>query len=148
MLEYEIVLVDDGSTDGSWEKLTALSALDPHLRVIRLSRNFGHQAALSAGLEAAAGDAVVLMDADLQDPPEIIPQLVAKWREGFDVVYAVRRTREGERAWRRFAIKAFYRVLRQIAATDIPEDTGDFRLLSRRAVNALIAMPERARFLR
>lgn len=148
LTEYEIVLVDDGSRDGSWDRLVALSARDPHLRLIRLSRNFGHQAALSAGLDAARGEAVVLMDADLQDPPEVIPQLVAKWREGFDVVYAIRRTREGERAWRRLAIKGFYRVLRRVAATDIPEDTGDFRLLSRRAADALVAMPERARFLR
>jgi dolichol-phosphate mannosyltransferase len=148
LAEYEIVLVDDGSRDGSWDRLVTLSAKDPHLRLIRLSRNFGHQAALSAGLEAARGDAVVLMDADLQDPPEVIPHLVAKWHEGFDVVYAVRRTREGERAWRRLAIRSFYRVLRRIAATDIPQDTGDFRLLSRRAADALVAMPERARFLR
>jgi glycosyltransferase involved in cell wall biosynthesis len=146
--EYEIVVVDDGSTDGSWEQLITLSVDDPRLKVVRLSRNFGHQAALSAGLDTALGDAVVLMDADLQDPPEVIPRLVAKWREGFDVVYAVRRTREGERAWRRLAIRAFYRLLRRIAATDIPEDTGDFRLLSRRAVNALAEMPERARYLR
>jgi glycosyltransferase involved in cell wall biosynthesis len=146
--EYEIVLVDDGSHDGSWDRLMVLSAQDPHLRLIRLSRNFGHQAALSAGLDAAHGEIVVLMDADLQDPPEVIPQLVAKWREGFDIVYAIRTAREGERAWRRLAIKSFYRVFRRIAATDIPEDTGDFRLLSRRAADALIAMPERALYLR
>src|SRR4051812_13858401 len=107
--EYEIVVVDDGSTDGTWDRLVALSAVDPHLKVVRLSRNFGHQAALSAGLVTALGEAVVLIDADLQDPPEVIPQLVAKWREGFDVVYAVRRTREGERMWRRLTIKSFYR---------------------------------------
>ena len=145
---YEIVLVDDGSTDGSWSRLLALAARDPQLRLLRLSRNFGHQAALSAGLDAARGDAVVLMDADLQDPPEVIPSLVAKWREGFDVVYAVRGDREGEPRLRLAAISLFYLVLRRISPTDIPRNAGDFRLLSRRAADAISAMPERARFLR
>ena len=145
---YEIVLVDDGSTDGSWDRLVAHAARDPRIRAIRLSRNFGHQAALSAGLEAARGEAIVLMDADLQDPPELILQLVSKWREGFDVVYAVRESRDGEHAWRLFAIASFYRLLRRITSTDIPANVGDFRLLSRRAADALIAMPERSRFLR
>ena len=145
---YEIVLVDDGSTDGSWDRLVAHAARDPRIRAIRLSRNFGHQAALSAGLEAARGEAIVLMDADLQDPPELILQLVSKWREGFDVVYAVRESRDGEHAWRLFAISSFYKVLRRITSTDIPANVGDFRLLSRRAADALIAMPERSRFLR
>jgi dolichol-phosphate mannosyltransferase len=146
--EYEVVLVDDGSTDGTWERLLVHAARDPRIRLIRLSRNFGHQAALSAGLEAARGEAIVLMDADLQDPPEVIPQLVSRWREGFDVVYAVRVSRDGEHAWRLFAISTFYRVLRRITSTDIPANVGDFRLLSRRAADALVAMPERARFLR
>ncbi len=146
--EYEIVLVDDGSTDGTWQKLLIHASRDPHLHLIRLSRNFGHQAALSAGLAAARGDAVVLMDADLQDPPEVIPHLVSKWRDGFDVVYAVRASRDGEHAWRLFAIATFYRLLRRMTSTDIPANVGDFRLLSRRAADALVAMPERARFLR
>jgi glycosyltransferase involved in cell wall biosynthesis len=146
--EYEIILVDDGSTDGSWDVLRGLSAGDERLRLLRLSRNFGHQVALTAGLDAARGDAVVLIDADLQDPPELIPQLVARWQEGFDVVYAVRDHRNGESRARLLAIAAFYRLFRRMAATDIPADTGDFRLLSRRAVDSLARMPERARYLR
>mgnify|MGYP003946219387 CR=1 FL=1 len=145
---YEIVLVDDGSSDGSWDALLELAARDPHLRLLRLSRNFGHQAALSAGLDAARGEAIVLIDADLQDPPELIPQLVAKWREGFDVVYAIRGEREGEPRLRLASISLFYRLLYRITSTDIPQNVGDFRLLSRRAADAITAMPERARFLR
>ena len=145
---YEIVLVDDGSSDGSWDTLLELAARDPHLRLLRLSRNFGHQAALSAGLDAARGEAIVLMDADLQDPPELIPQLVGKWREGFDVVYAIRGEREGEARLRLASISLFYRVLYRITSTEIPQNVGDFRLLSRRAADAITAMPERARFLR
>jgi dolichol-phosphate mannosyltransferase len=145
---YEIVLVDDGSSDGSWERLLELAASDRHLRLLRLSRNFGHQAALSAGLDAARGEAIVLMDADLQDPPELIPQLVAKWLEGFDVVYAVRADREGEARLRLASISLFYRLLYRITPTAIPQNAGDFRLLSRRAADAIAAMPERARFLR
>lgn len=145
---YEIVLVDDGSTDGSWDALLGLAARDPRVRLLKLSRNFGHQAALSAGLDAARGDAVVLMDADLQDPPELIPRLVETWREGFDVVYAVRGDREGETRVRLASIALFYRLLHRISPTEIPRNVGDFRLLSRRAADAVSAMPERARFLR
>jgi dolichol-phosphate mannosyltransferase len=146
--EYEIVLVDDGSTDGTWAALCTLAARDGHVRLLRLSRNFGHQIALTAGLDAARGDAVVLIDGDLQDPPEVIPQLVERWHEGFDVVYAVREQRDGESRLRLAAIDAFYRMFRRMSATDIPADTGDFRLLSRRAVDSLARMPERARYLR
>jgi polyisoprenyl-phosphate glycosyltransferase len=145
---YEIVLVDDGSTDGTWAALRALAAQDERLRLLRLSRNFGHQIALTAGLDTARGDAVVLIDGDLQDPPEVIPELVECWEKGYDVVYAVRERRDGESRVRLFAIGAFYRLFRRMAATDIPADTGDFRLLSRRAVDALARMPERARYLR
>ncbi|TML67534.1 MAG: glycosyltransferase family 2 protein [Actinobacteria bacterium] len=145
---YEVVLVDDGSSDGSWNRLLELAASDNHLRLVRLSRNFGHQAALSAGLDAARGDAVVVIDGDLQDPPEVIPDLVAAWRDGYDVVYAVRNEREGE-TWARVAsASVFYRLLQRITSTPIPRNAGDFRLLSRRAVDALAQMPERARFLR
>lgn len=146
--DYEIVLVDDGSTDGSWEKMRPIAANDERVRLLRLSRNFGHQIALTAGLDAARGDAVVLIDGDLQDPPELIPQLVARWQEGYDVVYAVREHRAGESRLRLLAIAAYYRLMRRMAATDIPADTGDFRLLSRRAVDSLARMPERARYLR
>jgi polyisoprenyl-phosphate glycosyltransferase len=146
--EYEIVFVDDGSTDGTWDILRALATTDPRLRLFRLSRNFGHQAALSAGLDAARGEAIVTIDADLQDPPELIPQLVERWRDGYDVVFAVRTTRAGEARLRLAAISLFYRLIGSITATDVPRDVGDYRLLSRRAADALRSMPERARFLR
>lgn len=146
--DYEVVLVDDGSHDGTWAMLRSLAAEDRHLRLVRLSRNFGHQAALSAGIDTARGDAIVLIDGDLQDPPELIPTLVAKWQEGFDVVYAVRSSRAGEARLRLAAISLFYRLLAVVTSTEIPRDVGDFRLLSRRAADTLRRMPERARFLR
>jgi polyisoprenyl-phosphate glycosyltransferase len=146
--QHEIVLVDDGSDDRSWERMRGIASSDPHVRLIRLSRNFGHQAALTAGLDASRGEAVVVMDADLQDPPELIPELVAKWQEGFDVVYGVRTTRDGETRFKLLTASVFYRLLRSVSRVDIPADAGDFRLLSRRAVDALARMPERARFLR
>jgi len=145
---WEIILVDDGSADGSWPLMRELSAVDPRLRLVRLSRNFGHQAAITAGLEAARGEAVVVIDADLQDAPELIPELVARWRDGYDVVYAVRAERTGENPVRLLAISLFYKLFRRIAGGDIPANVGDFRLVSRRVVDALMAMPERARFLR
>ncbi|MFN8223059.1 MAG: glycosyltransferase family 2 protein [Gaiellales bacterium] len=146
--DYELVLVDDGSTDGTWEALRALADGDRRLRLIRLSRNFGHQTALSAGLEAARGDAVVSIDADLQDPPEVIPELVARWREGYDVVYAVRERRSGESRFKLATAALFYKGINRLSAMEIPEQAGDFRLLSRRALDGLLAMPERSRFLR
>ncbi|HKB92711.1 MAG TPA: glycosyltransferase family 2 protein [Gaiellaceae bacterium] len=146
--EHELVLVDDGSRDGSWAIVSHLAALDPRIRGVRLSRNFGHQAAISAGLGAARGDAVVVLDGDLQDPPELIGELVARWRDGFDVVYAIRAERTGEKRARLLAIRVFYKLLRRIAGSEIPENVGDFRLMSRRVVDAIDAMPERARFLR
>jgi polyisoprenyl-phosphate glycosyltransferase len=146
--DYELVLVDDRSTDGSWEALLGIAAEDPRVRLVRLSRNFGHQIAISAGLDAARGDAVVLMDGDLQDPPELIPQLLQRWRDGYDVVYAVREHREGETAFKRGSAKAFYGLLGRMSHVEIPADAGDFRLLSRRAADAVRGMSERARFLR
>jgi len=145
---YELVFVDDCSADGSWDRLLGHAAEDRRLRLLRLSRNFGHQVAISAGLDAARGDAVVIMDGDLQDPPEVIPQLVARWREGYDVVYAVRDEREGESLFKRGTASGFYWLLRRLSPTEIPAAAGDFRLLSRRAARALSQMPERARFLR
>jgi glycosyltransferase involved in cell wall biosynthesis len=145
---YEIVLVDDGSSDGSWQALRTLAGQDPHLRLVRLSRNFGHQVALSAGLEAARGDAVVSMDSDLQDPPELIPELLERWREGYDVVYAVRTSRIGESRFKLATASLFYKTIDRMSSVSIPEQAGDFRLLSRRALDALLSMPERARFLR
>ncbi len=145
---YELVLVDDGSSDGTWERLAAIAADDPHVRLVRLSRNFGHQVALTAGVDAARGDAVVTMDGDLQDPPEVIPELVARWRDGYDVVYGVRAARQGETRYKLWTAQLFYRLIRRMSPVAIPENAGDFRLLSRRAANALRGMPERARFIR
>lgn len=145
---YEIVYVDDGSSDRSVALLRDLAESDPRVVVVVLSRNFGHQIALSAGLDHARGDGVVLMDSDLQDPPEVIPKLVARWKEGFDIVHARRKARPGESAFKRGTAFIFYRLLRSIAIVDIPADTGDFRLLSRRAADALRGIRERSRFLR
>ncbi len=145
---WEICLVDDGSTDDSWAKILAWSQREPRIFGVSLSRNFGHQVAISAGLDHVRGDAVVIMDADLQDPPEVIPELIARWREGFDVVYAVRRTREAESLWKRASAALFYRGLRTLTKVDIPIDTGDFRLMSRRVVDSLRQFPERNRFVR
>ncbi|HEX5450416.1 MAG TPA: glycosyltransferase family 2 protein [Gaiellaceae bacterium] len=144
----ELIFVDDGSTDGSWLVLHTIAQRDATVRLIRLSRNFGHQAALTAGLDASRGDAVVIMDADLQDPPELIGELAARWRDGYDVVYAVRTDRAGETRFKLLTSRAFYKLLQRIAGASIPENAGDFRLMSRRVVDALAAMPERARFLR
>jgi dolichol-phosphate mannosyltransferase len=144
---YEVVFVDDGSRDGSAERLDALARTRPRTLVLHLSRNFGQQVALQAGLDRAAGRAVVLMDADLQDPPELVPDLMGRWREGFDVVYAVRRGRK-EGALKRAAYAIFYRTLRLIADIDTPLDAGDFCLLDRRVVAALVSVRERQRFLR
>ena len=146
-LACEFVYVDDGSTDSTPALLQELTALDRRVRVIRLSRNFGHQAAVTAGLDHARGRAVVVMDGDLQDPPELIPQLLQAWQAGYQVVYAVRSRREA--SWPlRLGYALFYRVLRAISDFDIPVDSGDFCLLDRRAVLALRRLPERARFVR
>lgn len=145
---FELIMVDDRSTDGSWERMKAIQADDRRVRLLRLSRNFGHQIAISAGLDAAHGDAVVTLDADLQDPPELIPALVRKWREGYDVVYGVRSGREGETFFKRATATAFYKLFRRLTQVDIPEQAGDFRLYSRRAADVLRSMPERARFIR
>jgi dolichol-phosphate mannosyltransferase len=145
---YEIVLVDDGSRDATLEKLLTGAHDDPHLRVISLSRNFGHQIAATAGLDAARGDAVVLMDGDLQDPPELIDEFLVKFREGYDVVYATRRRRHGESRFKLFTAALFYRVIRRLTNVSIPVDTGDFRLMSRRVTAALRDSRERHRFIR
>ncbi|MCC6847154.1 MAG: glycosyltransferase family 2 protein [Deltaproteobacteria bacterium] len=146
--DYEIVFVDDGSIDESPAILLDAADRNARLRVLRFSRNFGHQAAVTAGIEHARGRAVVVIDADLQDPPEVIPELVAKWREGWEVVSAVRTERPGESALRLFLIRTFYRVLKRIASVDMTPDVGDFRLLDRRVADALNRMPERNRYVR
>jgi polyisoprenyl-phosphate glycosyltransferase len=147
-LEYEIIYVDDGSQDGTAAILEQLQETDPCVRVLRLSRNFGHQIAVTAGLEHAAGDVVALIDADLQDPPEVIPQMVARWHEGYDVAYGERVSRDGETHFKIATARVFYRVLKHLTETRIPLDAGDFRVMDRRVVEALRAMPECDRFVR
>jgi dolichol-phosphate mannosyltransferase len=144
----EMLYIDDGSADTSWEKISELAARDDRVRGVRFARNFGHQAALTAGVDAARGRAVVIIDGDMQDPPEVIPQMVDRWREGFEVVYGQRENREGETWFKLATASAFYRILRGITNVDIPVDTGDFRLMGPRAVAAFRAMPERNRFIR
>src|SRR6185503_19100849 len=131
---FEAVFVDDGSSDGSAEILDDFNAKDRRYKVVHFSRNFGHQAALQAGLDATNGEAIVLMDADLQDPPELLEQLIAKWKEGYEVVYAIRKKRK-EAAWKRMAYSAFYRSLRLMADIESPVDAGDFCLMDRRVVD-------------
>jgi glycosyltransferase involved in cell wall biosynthesis len=145
---FELVIVDDGSRDRTPEVLAEIAAADQRVKVVSLSRNFGHQAALTAALEHATGDVVVMLDGDLQDPPEVIPEMLDRWREGADVVYAVRSERQGETAFKRTTATWFYRLFRSLADIDLTPESGDFRLMDRRALNALLAMPERNRFLR
>ena len=148
-LRFEILYVDDGSRDATLKILRELQAAEAHVvRVISMSRNFGHQVAVSAGLEHAAGRAVVVIDADLQDPPEVIGEMIALWREGYHVVYGVRTDRAGETAFKRWSARVFYRLHNRLSETKLPLDAGDFRLLDRRVVDVLLTMPERDRFLR
>jgi len=147
-LEYEIVYVNDGSRDNTLAILRELQAADSHVRVVAFARNFGHQVAVTAGVDFATGDAVVLIDADLQDPPELITEMVRMWRDGYQVVYGVRESRTGESAFKLLTAKYFYRIINSISDVAIPLDTGDFRLMDRRVVDVLKSMPERDRFLR
>jgi polyisoprenyl-phosphate glycosyltransferase len=146
--DYQIIYVDDGSSDTTASKLAAIQAGDGHVAVIRLSRNFGHQIAVTAGLEYARGDAVVLIDADLQDPPEVIATMVERWRDGFQVVYGLRESRAGETAFKKLSARLFYRLINRLSEIQIPLDTGDFRLMDRRVVLALRQMKEKHRLLR
>lgn len=146
--DWELVLVDDGSRDGSATVIAALHEQDGRVRGVSFSRNFGFQIAATAGLDYALGDAVILTDADLQDPPEIYPAMIAQWLDGYEVVYGVRASREGETWFKLFTAKAFYRLIYRITDINIPLDTGDFRLMDRRVVDAIRHMPERNRFLR
>ena len=145
---WEFVLVDDGSTDGSTDAIRAFGKEDEHIRPVIFARNFGHQLAVTAGLDYSRGQAVVIIDADLQDPPEVILNLIKKWREGYEVVYAVRAEREGESWFKLFTASLFYRIIYRITDVDIPMDTGDFRLLDRKVVDVIGQMRERHRFLR
>lgn len=147
-LTFELVLVNDGSSDSTPELLDRIASSDPRVRVIHLSRNFGHQAALTAGLEHAAGDVVAMIDADLQDPPEVIVQMVQRWALGADVVYAVRKHRPGETAFKLATASWFYKLFNKLTQVDLEPNSGDFRLLDRRALDALLSMTERSRFLR
>jgi dolichol-phosphate mannosyltransferase len=146
--DHQLVFVDDGSRDDSYEQLTEMAAHDPHVHVIKFSRNFGHQVAITAGLDYARGDCVVVIDSDLQDPPEVISMMVEKWREGFDVVYGEREVREGESFLKLATASAFYRTLGKMTRIEIPSDVGDFRLMSRRAVDQLKRLREKDRFVR
>ena len=146
-IPYRLLFVNDGSRDGTMARLRSLAAADPRVRVLSFSRNFGHQISISAGIAHADGDAVVVMDGDLQDPPEVIPDLLRKWSEGYDVVYAVRKKRK-EGMLKRSCYSAFYRILRRISSVEIPLDSGDFSLMDARVVALLRGFPERNRFLR
>ncbi len=145
---WELILVDDGSRDGSTEKIREFAQKDARIRPVIFARNFGHQIAVTAGLDYSRGQAVVIIDADLQDPPEVINDLIAKWREGYEVVYAVRAEREGESWFKLATASLFYRLIYRITDVDIPLDTGDFRLIDRKVVDILCQMRERHRFLR
>jgi len=147
-VDYELIFVNDGSPDDAMSVLRGLSESDPHTRAIELSRNFGHQIALSAGVDHAIGDVVVVIDDDLQDPPEVIPEMLEKWREGYKVVYGVRTRREGENALKRWTASVFYRVLRWMSDVEIPVDSGDFRLMDRTVIDALKSMREETRYVR
>ncbi|HEX2723483.1 MAG TPA: glycosyltransferase family 2 protein [Gemmatimonadaceae bacterium] len=145
---FEVVFVNDGSRDSTPQMLDQISRSDPRFKAIHFSRNFGHQAAVTAGLHSASGQAVVVIDADLQDPPELIPQMLAKWEEGFEVVYAQKQRREGVGRLKRLAYFLYYRILRSLTDVEVPPDTGDFCLMDRQIVDLLNAMPERNRYVR
>ncbi|ETD72747.1 bactoprenol glucosyl transferase [Pelistega indica] len=147
-ISYEIVLVDDGSKDSSGDAMVDMCKTLPYLKVVRLSRNFGKEAALTAGLHYVSGDATIIMDADLQDPPELIPDMLAAWKEGYDVVTMRRITREGETWFKKFSAHSFYRLLNRVSDVDIPADTGDFRLMSKKAVEAINQLGERKRYMK
>ena len=147
-LETQILYVDDGSRDDTYAIMCALRANDPRVSTLKLSRNFGKELALTAGLDHVDADAAVVIDSDLQDPPELIPTFIARWRDGYDVVYGTRATRAGETGFKKMTAAAFYRVMGRLSSTPIPRDTGDFRLLSRRALDALKQIRERQRFMK
>lgn len=147
-IRFEIIFIDDGSRDGTLVRLHQAADADERVLVVSFARNFGHQIAVTAGTDVASGDAVVVIDADLQDPPEVIAEMVEKWRDGYDVVYGTRSSRQGESAFKLATARAFYRLLNRFSEVPIPLDTGDFRLMDRRVVDCLKAMPERHRFVR
>lgn len=145
---YEIIFINDGSVDSTLEKAIALTRIDPKIKIINFSRNFGHQLAITAGMDNAMGNAIIIIDADLQDPPEIILDMIKKWKEGYEVVYGKRIKRKGEGLFKKLSAKIFYRALKSMTTVDIPVDTGDFRLIDRKVCNALRQLPERNRYVR
>ncbi len=146
--EYELVCVDDGSKDKTLEILNSIAEKDKNVKIISFSRNFGHQCAVTAGLRYASGDAVVIIDADLQDPPELIPKMIKMWKQGSDVIYGKRKTREGESKFKLLTAKMFYKTLNALSDVDIPKDTGDFRLVDKKIVDVINSLPEHNKFLR
>jgi polyisoprenyl-phosphate glycosyltransferase len=146
--DWELILVDDGSRDSSFERMLELRRADSRVKIVRLSRNFGHQVAITAGIDLAGGDAVIVMDGDLQHPPEVIPELVQRWRDGFEVVYGFMADRTGETWFKRWTARTFYRVLGRLSLIDVPPAAGDFRLVDRRAVDAFTSLRERNRYVR
>jgi glycosyltransferase involved in cell wall biosynthesis len=145
---YEIIFINDGSRDATRDIVEKICGKDEKIKLINFSRNFGHQCAITAGMDLALGDSIVVIDADLQDPPEVIPKMIEKWKEGYEVVYAKRIKREGETFLKKFTAKTFYRLLKSMTSIDIPVDTGDFRLIDRKVCDALTSLPERNRYVR
>ena len=145
---YEMIFVNDGSKDKTLEILEEIANLDKEVKIISFSRNFGHQAAVTAGLKYVTGDAIVIIDADLQDPPEVIPEMIKEWEKGYDVVYGKRKVRKGETAFKLLTAKAFYSMLNKLSDIEIPQNTGDFRLVDRKVVDVVNELPEHNKFLR
>jgi len=145
---YEIIFMNDGSTDGTRDKVEKICSKDEKMKLVNLSRNFGHQVAITAGMDLAEGSAIIIIDADLQDPPEVIPKMIEKWKEGYEVVYGKRIKREGDSFFKKYTAKLFYRLLKSMTSVDIPVDTGDFRLIDRKVCDALKSLPERNRYVR
>lgn len=145
---YEIIIIDDGSKDKTLDIIEKIASQDKHIKIISFSRNFGHQAAVTAGLKHVTGDAIVIIDADLQDPPELIPQMIQLWEQGNEIIYAKRKKRNGESPFKLLSAKMFYQILNSLSDTEIPKDTGDFRLVDRKVVNTINEMPEHNKFLR
>jgi Glycosyltransferases involved in cell wall biogenesis len=145
---YEIIFINDGSSDSTQKKVQQICKIDQNIKLINFSRNFGHQCAITAGMETSIGNAIVVIDADLQDPPEVIPEMIKKWKEGYDVVYGKRAKRQGESFFKKLTARAFYRLLKDMTSIDIPVDTGDFRLIDRKVCNTLNSLPERNRYVR
>lgn len=145
---YEIIFINDGSRDKTRDKVESICRNDEKIKLVNFSRNFGHQAAITAGMDLAYGEAVVVIDADLQDPPEVILKMIEKWKEGYEVVYGKRIKREGETFFKKFTAKMYYRVLKNMTSVDVPVDTGDFRLIDRKVCDSLVSLPEKNRYVR